>query len=71
MLVYGVPRDPCPLGLSFKSIVMDNLDYATHFFDSYVAWFVAASTGPIMGDVLMSKGQVLGGITRTQVASGE
>ena len=76
MPVFGVPRDLPPLGLSFEFIVMDNLAYATGFFDAYVdtsvdyaTWFVAFSVGPIMGDVLVSGGRVLGGITCAQVAS--
>lgn len=40
MLVYRVPRDLPPFGLSFESIVMDDPIYATSSFDAYkiVAW---------------------------------
>ena len=34
MLVFGVLRDPAPLGLSFESIVMDNIAYSTGSFDA-------------------------------------
>ena len=77
MLVFGVPRDPPPLDLSFKSIVIDNPAYATGSFDAYVdtsidyaTWFVASSARPIMGDVPVSGGRVLGGIAHAQVAFG-
>ena len=50
--------------------------YATGSFDSYVdtsrdyaTWFAKSSIGPISGDVPVSKGRVLGGIVRAQVAS--
>ena len=76
MLVYGVPRDLPLLGLSFETIVLDDLAYATGFFDAYVdtsrdyaTWFTESSTGSIIGDVLVSGGKVLGGIIRGQ--SGE
>ena len=36
MPVFGIPRDPPPLGLSFESIAAENLDYATGSFDAYV-----------------------------------
>ena len=73
MLVFGVPRDPPPLGLSFESIVMDNPAYGLFhaYMDTsidYATWFVASSTGPIMGDIPVSEGRVLGGIARAQVA---
>ena len=71
MLVYGVPRDLPPLGLSFESIVLDDLAYATGSFDAYVdtsqdypTWFVESSTRPIIGDVPVGGGRVLGGIVR-------
>ena len=69
MSVYGVPKDPPPHGLSFKTIIMRNPDYATGSFDAYVdtnkdyaTWFAESSMGPINGDVLVSGGRVLGGI---------
>ena len=72
-----MPRDPLPLGLSFESVVLDNLAYATGSFNVYVdnnrdyaTWFTESSTGPIIGDVLVSEGRVLGGIVHAQVASG-
>ena len=75
MLVFEVPRDPPPLGLSFESIVMDNPAYVMGSFDAYMytsidyaTWFVASSAGPIMGDVPVSRGRVLGGIAHAQVA---
>ena len=71
MLVYGVPRDPPPFGLSFESIVLDDLAYVTSSFDAYVdtsrdyaTWFIESFTGPIIGDVPVSGGRVLGGIIR-------
>jgi len=77
MLVYGVPRDPPSLGLSFKSIVLDNLAYVMGSFDAYVdtsrnygTWLGKSSTRPINGNVLVSGGRVLGGLIRAQVASG-
>ena len=36
MSVFGVPRDPPPLGLSFESIVMENPAYTMGSFDAYV-----------------------------------
>ena len=76
MLVFGVHRDPPPLGLSFESIAVDNPDYVAGSFNAYVdtsidyaTWFAMSSVGLIMGDVHVSKGKVLGGITRGQVAS--
>ena len=77
MPVFGVPRDPPPLGLSFESIAVDDSDYVMGSFDAYVdtsidyvTWFAASSAGPIMVDVPVSGGRVLGGITHAQVASG-
>jgi len=77
MLVFGVSRDPPLIGLSFESIVMDNPAYAMGSFDAYMdtnkdyaTWFVESSIGPIIGDVPVSGGKVLGGILRAQVASG-
>ena len=76
MLVFGVPRDLPPLGLSFKPIVVDDSAYVIGSFDAYVdtrrdyaTWFAESSAGPIIGDVLMSGGRVLGGIVHAQVAS--
>ena len=69
MPVFGVPRDPPPLSLSFESIVMDNPDYTMGSFNAYVdtsidyaTWFVMSSIGPIMGDIPLSGGRVLGDI---------
>ena len=75
MLVFGVPRDPPPLGLSFESIVIDDSAYSTGSFDAYMdtsknyaTWFVESPIGPIIGDVPMSWGRVLEGIVCVQVA---
>ena len=69
MPIYGVPRDLPPLGLSFESIVLDDLAYATGSFDAYVdtnqdypIWFAESSTRPIIGDVPVGGGRVLEGI---------
>ena len=77
MSVFGVPRNPPPLSLSFESIVMENRAYTMGSFDAYVdtsrdyaAWFAESSTMPIIGDVPVSGGRVLGGLVRAQVASG-
>ena len=71
MLIYGVPRDPPPHGLSFEATVMGNPVYAMGAFDAYVdtsrdysAWFVESFAGLIIGDVPVSGGRVLGGIIR-------
>ena len=55
MLVFGVPRDPSPLGLSFESIVIDDPVYAMGSFDAYVdtgrdyaTWFTKSFTGLIL-----------------------
>lgn len=73
---YEVPRDLPPLGLSFKSVVLDNPAYVTGSFDTYMdtsndyaTWLVESSTGPIIRDVLVSSSRVLGGIIHAQVAS--
>ena len=73
---FGVLKDPPPLGLLFESIVMDNSAYAMGSFNAYVdtsidyaTWFAASSVRPIMGDIPVNRGKVLGGITRAQVAS--
>ena len=55
MPIYGVPRDPPPY-------VDTNKDYST--------WFVESSARPIIGDVLVRGGRVLGGIICAQVATG-
>lgn len=75
MPVYEVPRDLPPHGLSFEAMVLDDPDYATGTFDAYVdtsrdysTWFEESSMGPIIGDVPMSGGRVLGGVIRAQVA---
>ena len=76
MLVYRVPKDPPLHGLSFEAMVLDDSDYAMGAFDAYVdtnkdysTWFTKSSTGPIIGDVPVSVGRVLGGAIRTQVAT--
>ena len=77
MPVYGVPRDLPFLGLSFESVVLDDLAYVMGSFDAYMdtnrdyaTWFIKSSIGLIIGDVSVSGGRVLGGIFRAQVASG-
>ena len=77
MPVFRVPKDPPPLDLSFKSIVMDDPAYATGSFDAYMdtsrdcaTWFAKSSMGPIIGDIPVSGDKVLGGIVHAQVASG-
>ena len=77
MLVFGVPKDPPPFGLLFESIVMDNPAYATGSFDAYMdtskdyaTLFIESFIEPIIEDVLVSGGRVLGGIVHAQVASG-
>ena len=77
MPVYRVPRDLTPHGLSFKAIVLDDLEYTMGAFDAYVdtsrdysTWFAKSSVGPIIGDVPVSGGKVLEGVVRTQVAIG-
>lgn len=76
MLVYEVPKDLCPHGLSFEAIVLDDLDYATGTFNAYMnmsrdfsTWFVESSMGPIIRDVPLSGGRVLGGAVHAQVAT--
>ena len=76
MLVYRVPKDPPPHGLSFEAIVLDDSGYATGAFDTYMdtsrdyfTWFVESSTRPIIGDVPVSGGRVLGGAICTRVAT--
>ena len=66
-----------PLSLSFESIVLDDPSYVTSSFDAYVdtnkdyvTQFTESSTGPIIGDVPMSGGRMVGGIVCTQVAFG-
>ena len=73
---FRIPRDPPPLDLSFKSIVLDDLTYVTSSFDTYMdtskdyaIGFAESSTGPIIGDVLVSGSGVLGGIVHAQVDS--
>ena len=75
MPVYGIPKDPPPHGLSFKAIVLDDSDYAVGAFDAFVdmskdysTWFAESFTRPIVGDVPVSGGRVLGGAIRAQVA---
>ena len=69
MPVYGVPRDPPPYGLSFKTIVLGDLTDATGSFDAYMdtsrdytTLFAVFFAGPIIGNALVSGGRVLGGI---------
>ena len=69
MLIYGVPKDLPPCGLSFEAMVMGGPDYVTGTFDAYVdtsrdysTGFAEFSTGPIIRDVPVSGGRVLGGI---------
>ena len=76
MPIFRVPRNLPPLGLSFESIIMDDPAYTTGSFDAYMDtskdyanWFAESSTGPIIKDVPVSEGRVLGGIIRAQVAS--
>ena len=71
MPVYGVPKDLPPHGLSFETMVMGNSAYATGSFNAYMdtskdysTWFVESSVRPIIEDVLMSGGRVLGGNVR-------
>ena len=77
MPIYGVSRDPHPLGLSFESIILDDPAYATGSFDAYMdtsqdcaTWFAESSMKPIIGGVPVSGGRVLGGIVCNQVAFG-
>ena len=58
-------------------MVLDNPDYATGIFNAYMdtgkdysTWFVESSAGPIIGDVPVSGGKVLGGVIHAQVATG-
>lgn len=76
MLIYGVPRDSPPHGLSFKTMVLGNSTYVTGSFDAYVdtsrynfTWFAESSMGPIIGDIPVSGGRVLGSIICAQVAT--
>ena len=56
---------------------MDNPTYATGSFDAYMdtrkdyaTLFIESFLGPIIEDVPVSRGRVLGGIVHAQVASG-
>ena len=76
MPVYGVPKDLPLHGLSFETMVLGDPVYATSSFDDYVdtnrdysTWFAESFAGPIIGDVPVSGGRVLGGIIRAQVAT--
>ena len=76
MLVYGVPRDPPPHGLSFEAMVLDDPNYEIGAFDAcadtsrdYFTWFAEFSMGHIIGDVPVSGGKVLGGAIHAQVAT--
>ena len=76
MLVYGVFKDPPPHGLSFETIVLDDLEYVVGAFGAYVdtsrnysTWFAESSTRLIIKDVPVSRGKVLGGAVRAQVAT--
>ena len=71
-----VPKDPPPHDLSFETMVLGDLAYVTGSFNAYVdmsrdysTWFVESSARPIIGDVLMSGGRVLGGNVHAQVAT--
>ena len=71
MPVYGVPKDPPPHSLSFETMVLGDSAYATSSFNAYVdtskdysTWFAESFMRPIIGDVLMSGGKVLGGNVR-------
>lgn len=71
MLVYTVTRDPPPYGLPFEVVELHNLAYAAGTFDAYMdtsrdyaTWLAESSAGPIIGDVPVSGGKVLGGIIR-------
>lgn len=77
MLVYRVPRDPPPHGLSFEATVLDDPDYVTRAFDPYMdmsrdcsTLFTKSSAGSIIGNVPVSGGKVLKGIIRAQVVTG-
>ena len=77
MPIYGVLRDPPPHGMSFEAMVMGGPNYAMGAFDAYVdtsrdyfTWFTEFSTRPIIGDVPLSGGRVLGGVICAQVATG-
>ena len=55
---------------------MDDPEYAVGAFDAYVdmsrdysTWFVESSVGPIISDVPVRGGRVLGGVVSTQVAT--
>ena len=71
MPVYGLLRDPPPHDFSFETIILGNPAYATGTFFAYVdmskdysTWFAKSFEGPIIGDVTVSGGKVLGGIVR-------
>ena len=77
LLVYRVPSDPPLHGLSFETIILCDPAYATGSFNAYVdtnrdyaTSFTESSTGPIIGDVPVSKGRVLGGSIYAQVTTG-
>ena len=72
MPVYGVPKDPPHHSLSFETMVLGDSAYATSSFNAYVdtskdysTWFAESFVRPIIRDVLMSGGRVLGGNVRT------
>lgn len=76
MPIYEVPKDLPPHGLSFEAIVLDDLDYTTGASNAYVdtsrdysTWFVESFVGPIIEDVPVSGGRVLGGVVRAHVAT--
>ena len=65
MLVYSVPRDPPPHGLSFEAMVLGDPAYAMGTFDAYAdmsrdysTWFVESSLWPIIGDFPISGGRM-------------
>ena len=76
MPVFGVLKNLPPLSLSLESVVLDDSTYMMGSFNAYVdtsrdyaTWFTESSKEPIIGDVPMSRGRVLGCIVRAQVAS--
>ena len=61
--------------MSFEFVVLDDRAYTTGSFVTYMdisrdyaTWFVESFVGPIIGDVPVSGGRVLGGIVCAQMA---
>ena len=76
MPIYGVPRDLPSHGFPFEAIILDDPEYAVGAFDAYMdtsrdysTWFAESSTRLIIKDVPVSRGKVLGGAVRAQVAT--